>query len=149
VGEKYGLLFGYFDPKGGVRGVLVSAALRKDRWYHLAAFRAGKLQGIYVDGLPARPIVNFPGEEPAASRGENAFVVTSWKTAMSGAPFRGAIDEVAIYDRALPAEEIALHHRYGLVGRGYLSDGSGDACDGCPHDPERTGPGAKGCGNAP
>ncbi|MFH1726575.1 MAG: thrombospondin type 3 repeat-containing protein, partial [Elusimicrobiota bacterium] len=47
----------------------------------------------------------------------------------------GAIDEVAIYDRALTAEEIQRHYRNGLNGSAYMGDGAPDACDNCPSAP--------------
>ncbi|MFH1724439.1 MAG: LamG-like jellyroll fold domain-containing protein [Elusimicrobiota bacterium] len=49
-----------------------------------------------------------------------------------GRCFDGAIDEAAIYDRALSAQEISAVYEAGLAGHGYAADGVGDACDNCP-----------------
>ena len=51
--------------------------------------------------------------------------------------FKGGIDEVAIYNRVLTAEEIQQHYQSGFTGNAYTGDGAGDACDNCPftHNP--------------
>jgi hypothetical protein len=51
-----------------------------------------------------------------------------------GDDFNGLIDEVAIYERALKAEEVQQHYHNGLFGYGYFADGVGDECDNCPYD---------------
>jgi RNA polymerase sigma factor (sigma-70 family) len=83
------------------------------RWIHVAATRdRDRLARIYVDGLevaqqktPVAPPVAF------AASGENALLIGA---AMNGpAPaspserFVGSLDELLIYDRALPPEEVA------------------------------------------
>ncbi|MFH1725189.1 MAG: thrombospondin type 3 repeat-containing protein [Elusimicrobiota bacterium] len=46
--------------------------------------------------------------------------------------FLGLIDEVAVYDRAVSAEEIRASYEAELAGHGGPGDGVGDACDNCP-----------------
>ena len=46
--------------------------------------------------------------------------------------FNGTLDEIAIWDRTLTAEEIQALYNNGLAGHGYTGDGVGDACDNCP-----------------
>ena len=61
--------------------------------------------------------------------------------------FKGVIDEVAIFNRALTPQEIQQHYKNGLMSQGYFTDGIGDACDSCPNDPKNDIDGDGVCGD--
>jgi len=104
-------------------------------WHHIVGTYDGASAKLYVDGLLVSSgnydknigysnapvhigIIRFPPDNPNGIWG----------------PFNGIIDEVAIYNRALSEKEIQQYYSNGLNGFGYLSDGTGDACDACPFE---------------
>jgi len=110
---------------------LSSASHSNNQWYHVVGIYNGTDLLIYVNGIlegsnNIGPVIASTG--PASLRiGNNLQSDHGGKGV-----FDGLIDEVAIYDRALSAEEIQQHYQNGLNGFGYQSDGIGDACDNCP-----------------
>jgi hypothetical protein len=100
-------------------------------WYHLAATYDGSHVRMYVDGVMeyespvTGTIVHNTGRDLDIGR----------YGYQNNQKFRGLIDEAAIYDRALDADEIRQHYENGLASHGYLSDGVGDACDNCWYIP--------------
>ncbi|MHC4067586.1 MAG: LamG-like jellyroll fold domain-containing protein, partial [Planctomycetota bacterium] len=86
-------------------------------WYHIALVREGSLWTFYLDGVPNGTVADSTTIEDAA-----APLTIGW--AEGGSAFRGSIDEVAIYNRALTADEIQHHHQNGLAGHGYIGAGT-------------------------
>jgi hypothetical protein len=88
----------------GVRA-LAAVAPEPGRWYHIAGVRdvrAGSLT-LYVDGQPAGTAYSCDG-------GPGAGNTVIGRAKFNGGPvdfWRGAIDQVHLYDRALPAAEVA------------------------------------------
>ncbi|ALG15030.1 glycoside hydrolase [Kibdelosporangium phytohabitans] len=88
----------------GVRA-LAPVAPEAGRWYHIAGVRdvrAGSLT-LYVDGEPAGTAYSCDGGPGAGS-------TVIGRAKFNGGPvdfWRGAIDQVHLYDRALPAAEVA------------------------------------------
>nr|WP_042181885.1 LamG-like jellyroll fold domain-containing protein [Kibdelosporangium sp. MJ126-NF4]CTQ88348.1 Beta-galactosidase (EC 3.2.1.23) [Kibdelosporangium sp. MJ126-NF4] len=88
----------------GVRAV-APAAPEPGRWYHLAGVRdvrTGSLT-LYVDG-------NQAGTASSCDGGPGAGNTVIGRAKYNGGPvdfWRGAIDQVHLYDRALPASEVA------------------------------------------
>ena len=70
-------------------------------WHHLALVRDGEQVTAYLDGSPAPGVV--AGSLPAGP-----------KRIAFAAGFEGKLDEIAIYNRALPPGEIARHHRLAI-----------------------------------
>ncbi|MFH1723797.1 MAG: LamG-like jellyroll fold domain-containing protein [Elusimicrobiota bacterium] len=97
-----------------------------NHWHHVAMSYDGSAIRIYIDGSEVGSV------EQAGNvyrDGEDLFVGRSG----GGWPiYHGLIDELAIYGRALRADEIVRHYRNGLGAHGYFGDGLGDACDNCP-----------------
>ena len=102
-----------------------TAALSTGTWHHLVGVKNSTHVSIFVDGVLAN------SKEAVFAMHTNNEPVRIGRLARYGY-FSGKIDEVAIYNRALTAEEIQQHYQNGLAGLGYLSDGIGDACDNCP-----------------
>jgi hypothetical protein len=78
-----------------------SLALAPATWAHLVFVRGGTSVRIYINGaLAGESIVNAIPPDSSATCGFGSF---------HGMPSDGELDEVAIYDRALGAAEIAAH----------------------------------------
>jgi uncharacterized repeat protein (TIGR01451 family) len=73
---------------------------------HIVVTRTGTAFRLYVDGVE---LANGTGTLVAPSGGGRIAQV-------GGAPFRGVVDEVAVYPRALSAARIAAHHQAGRGG---------------------------------
>ena len=90
-----------------LRNVLVGRTRIKLRtWYHVALVRAGRKVAVYLNANPAPEIAG----EAAAARGAGGPQVFVGGRSDGFANFEGKIDEVAVFDRPLSAEEIAAHY---------------------------------------
>ena len=97
-----------FDLTSSVSGTLVSQkTLAPGVWHHVAATYDGAAMRIYIDGVK-------DGNEKARTGAVDPSTGEVWighgdrETGQAWSyPFRGMIDEVQIYDRALSAQEVA------------------------------------------
>ncbi|MET7668371.1 LamG domain-containing protein [Micromonospora luteifusca] len=99
----------------GVAGQLASVdgrtVVTPDEWHHVAAVYDGSTISVYLDGRldGSAPTKVDPtdgaGSLKLGARGDDA-----------GARLAGMLDEVAVYDHALTAGEIAQHHSVGTTG---------------------------------
>ncbi len=104
LGVRFGTL--YFAISDGADGAMVSgdeAAVIDGKWHHLAAVWEGIAAGgalkIYLDGQQKYETVSSI----------SAIQSRNWTLDIGGAgqmPFRGSIDEVSLFDRALTSSEI-------------------------------------------
>jgi Concanavalin A-like lectin/glucanases superfamily len=105
--------------KSGTSAILSgTTALTDGQWHHIAAVRdAGTGEvSLYVDGAKEDSAnVTYTGgfDSPTAA------LNIGWLNRAAGFHFSGAIDEVALYDRALSAVEILQHYTDGEAGTGY------------------------------
>jgi hypothetical protein len=76
------------------------------QWHHIALVDSGGQLSLYVDGIldPATPIAYIPGPTPRDVTSIGAIVRDSG--ASVAAYFRGAVDEVAVWERNLSQDEI-------------------------------------------
>ena len=90
---------------------LISSRLKTDGWYHIAGTFDGNTQILYINGIQidSRP---FDRIKRTTNRINIGIVV--W-----GGCFKGLIDEVAIYKRALTANEIK-HHYESIIEENHL-----------------------------
>lgn len=110
-----------FEVKDGVRHVGPSSTLTAveaiGKWYHVVGVRdtATKTINLYVNGLLEGSVVDttFDTTNKANLR------IGSHPACHATEYFDGTIDEVAIYKRALSAEEIQQHYEDGLSGLGH------------------------------
>ncbi|MFH1724060.1 MAG: LamG-like jellyroll fold domain-containing protein [Elusimicrobiota bacterium] len=116
------------NPDGGLRAYVVNengtsfalnsppGSVRRDAWQHVAAVYDGAKLRIYIDGAEA-------ASRDAYGRLRHNDYPLSIGRWYSGdpSPFIGLIDEAAVYDRALSADEVAAHHAAGSAG--YCSGG--------------------------
>jgi hypothetical protein len=76
-------------------------------WHHLALVRDGNKVNIYLDGNSIPEI----SREASGDFSSGADDILIGRRADDSPTFEGRIDEVAIYSRALTAEEIAAHYK--------------------------------------
>jgi hypothetical protein len=102
----------------GTTGSVASPdAVPMNEWFHLAATYDGSTIKTYVNGVEkASQAVSTPAPLP-----ETLGNIYIGAPEFSNHSFLGLIDEVAIWDHALSAEEIERHYQNGLAGQGYLS----------------------------
>ena len=107
---------GFGDDLSGVGTI----SLADGSWHHVVAVRDGSTTDniIYVDGVEQGRVnhiyaVGFSSATAALNIG--------WLDSNSVFPFDGLIDEIALYDRALPLAEIQEHRDAGLAGDDYCS----------------------------
>ena len=96
-------------PGGDV--VVSEAALMPNVWYHLAVTRTDREVALYVNGKPE-------GHGSASPQYDEPATTALWLGANhAGIPsFRGWLDEIAFYDRALTAEEVKSMYQSREVG---------------------------------
>jgi hypothetical protein len=99
-GDALGIGGGRLFFSAGAARLQSDAEVPLKTWVHAALVREGKQVRVYVDGVPV-----ISGEAPPAS-GESGRVYVGGKAAAAES-FEGKLDEIAIYPRALPANEIA------------------------------------------
>jgi hypothetical protein len=103
---------GVFSPQFGVSS---PQTISMNQWYHLAFTYDGTTSKLYVNG-----------EEKASSTTSAGAITSTAGNIYIGKPefanhsFTGSIDEVAIWDNALPAADILQHYQNGLSGLGYI-----------------------------
>ncbi len=111
-------------PLDGVAGRPTLAGLKDGSTHHVAAtYRASTGEKtIWVDGAEAFTTVLTPGDTITSGG-----IATAYIGNMSGRrePFTGVLDEVAIWERALNAAEIADHRSLTQGGGDYFSGGGG------------------------
>jgi hypothetical protein len=95
--------FDYRSPSGALHMLVGSGAntgvdIPRDTWTHLAIVRAGNVYSVYKNGTLAASATDHSPDLPTAGQ---------WQfSGRSGFIYRGGLDEVQLYDRALSAAEI-------------------------------------------
>jgi hypothetical protein len=87
-------------------------ALTTDTWYHLAGVRDGNILKVYVDGISG-----IPDSEIFETISPDNLTIGALDCCGHGphALFKGIIDDVRIYDRALSAEEILALYKEEII----------------------------------
>jgi hypothetical protein len=94
----------------GASTVSSPATLALGRWIHVAGTWDGATARVYVDGVAV-------ASTPAPTLPSNTLALRIGGDSTGGNRFDGLIDEVAVYDRALSAAEIADIVTHGSAGR--------------------------------
>jgi hypothetical protein len=105
---------GYDDLNNTYSEVLSTDPLSQGEWHHIVATADGTTMSVYIDGVPNNSIPQLypPVLNPGLIIGDD-----TW-----GRHFDGTIDEMAIYNRVLTAEEIQGHYENGLI-QGHYENG--------------------------
>lgn len=101
---------------GGVNGM---NSIHDGNWHHLAAVREGNTGHtlLYVDGeLQADSTRTYANDFTAD---DHVQIANLYKDFTNKYFFKGKLDEIAIYKRALTADEIRGHYVHGLSGENY------------------------------
>ncbi|MEM7262399.1 MAG: LamG-like jellyroll fold domain-containing protein [Planctomycetota bacterium] len=105
------------DTSGADGEFLVSEpAMTDGLWHHAVGVRdvASNQMKVYVDGvLSAQRSEGFVGDFASSE----APLTVGWLGSGDGFPFRGELDEIALYDRALSDEEVTDHFLRGSAGQ--------------------------------
>jgi Concanavalin A-like lectin/glucanases superfamily/Putative Ig domain/Bacterial Ig domain len=113
-----GVLRGFVGNAGGNSTVIASNhfALTSNRWYHLAFTYDGTtgLQTLYVDGAFA---TNAVANQPIGYDTNTVTMGMQYYAGFNTWYFSGIQDEVAFYNRALTATEIASIYNAGAAGK--------------------------------
>jgi hypothetical protein len=110
----------YISTNGSFAGsvtlqVEAAGALALDQWYHVAAvLDAGNSMTVYTNGVVATNIMTGVPEEIHSSSA--AVWIGQYHGVWDTTQFKGRIDEVAVYNRALSASEIEAHYTNGVFG---------------------------------
>jgi hypothetical protein len=90
-------------------------AVSMNQWHHLAFTYDGTTAKMYVNGVEKSSTAGAGG--PIAQTAGNIYI---GKPEFANHSFTGSIDEVAIWDNALPGTDILKHYQNGLLGLGYI-----------------------------
>jgi hypothetical protein len=87
------------------------------RWHHIVAQRSGGRLELYVDGVPTQPVTPPSAlvTEPCRVLLGRLKPVPRPTGSVHSRPFVGLIDELALYNRPLAAEEVRLHFELGTA----------------------------------
>jgi hypothetical protein len=90
------------------------------RWHHIVAQRTGGRLELYVDGVPTPPVMppSALATEPCRVLLGRLKPVPRLTGRVHSRPFVGLIDELALYNRPLAADEIRSHYELGTVDGG-------------------------------
>lgn len=111
-------LYRWPTGRGGGDNMFSDAIYVPYRWHHLVAQLAGDRMELYLDGAVQASQPIGPGGSTAPCQvilGRLTTLTSFPELHHTGfrRPFVGLMDEVALYDRPLSAEEIRAHHRLG------------------------------------
>jgi len=112
----------YFDRQSGAPGnyFTSSASITAGQWHHVAVVMDNGLHTVsfYINGT--EQIVHNYNDYFSGPIGQ----VTVGADISTGIPnfLHGMIDEVAVYNTAIPRDTIEEHYEKGLLGLGYLDD---------------------------
>lgn len=119
------------DSLGNSQSIYGEKPLSDGQWHHIVGVRDADVDtlSLYVDGIGKSVSKSYSGDFVGTDPIYIGYYIGSYH-------FRGLLDEVAIYKRALTVQEVMEHWNSG-TGRNYCSgdsdgDGIGDDNDNCP-----------------
>jgi hypothetical protein len=101
--------------------VVAQEYILDNQWHHVAGtFDVDGMRSkicIYIDGVLSSEITELPFQIAQNTRAVN--LAFSWGKGIPTRFYRGSIDELGVYNRALTFNEIQQHYQNGLRGLGY------------------------------
>ncbi len=115
-GQGGGQLYFFINGPGTGPVFLASGPFQPatNQWYHLAVTRGANVFGLFVDGTTV-----YTGTNALAVPSVNAPLAIG---AGQGFYFKGALDEISLYNQALPPGEISAIYQAGSGGKCSLAD---------------------------
>ena len=118
----------YYDSTGTARMYLIVIAndLNNGQWHHVAFADdyISRSPKMYVDGVlqTSNSHLLYYNRLPSSANADNMFIGSRGDFADYFNYFKGDIDEVAVFNRALTASEIQQMYNNGLAGKGYCEE---------------------------
>jgi hypothetical protein len=108
-----------------------------NRWYHLVAQRSGGRLELYVNGVPTQPVSpqSLSASEPCRLLLGRLKPIPRPSGRVHSRPFVGLIDELALYNRPLAAEEVRRHYNLGTSTERSSEPGTGRPSSRAEPDP--------------
>ncbi|MEV7968783.1 LamG-like jellyroll fold domain-containing protein [Sphaerisporangium sp. NPDC088356] len=105
---------------GSANPITSAGAVNNGQWHHVALSGDGSSQTLYLDGQAVGTRNGtIDHRDQFSTRLGSGYASGSWPASVSSMqmfPFKGDIDEVAIYGRSLAAAEIRAHFEAGTAG---------------------------------
>jgi hypothetical protein len=88
-----------------------------NRWHHIVAQKSGGRLELYVDGVQSQPVTpqSAAASEPCRLLLGRLKPIPRPSGRVHSRPFVGSIDELALYNRPLAAEEVQRHYELGTA----------------------------------
>nr|WP_281404277.1 LamG-like jellyroll fold domain-containing protein [Streptomyces roseirectus] len=108
-----GKLNGKFFSSGlGTAKVASADSVTDDQWHHAVVTATGTAQTLYLDGVQAATLTGAVNHQSNTRTYIGAGFAKNWPAAPADASyFTGQIDEVAVYQHGLSADQVAEHYR--------------------------------------
>ena len=104
----------WFSYSGSHGEFYSNTELSLNQWHHVACTFDGTNARIYIDGVLDKTSAAVSGSISTSTH--PLLIGTFWPEVYPGVySFRGELDEVEIYDRALTADEIKAHYKAGIT----------------------------------
>jgi signal transduction histidine kinase len=103
-GNDLGFVIG--DARAGLRWLIVHDVLATGRWIHLAAVSGSTGMRLHVNGVPLLPVHPYTGSFAEAAPDGACYLGKSVTPQDREPTFRGAVDEVRVWNYARSPEEI-------------------------------------------
>ncbi|GII62115.1 hypothetical protein Skr01_22000 [Sphaerisporangium krabiense] len=115
-----GKLRGRYWAAGAAGPITTSGTVNNGQWHHVALSGDGSTQTLYLDGQAVGTRSGaIDHRDQAYTRVGSGYASSSWPSSTGSTqvfPFKGDIDEVAVFGRSLPAAEIKAHYQAGVAG---------------------------------
>ena len=105
--------------------------INDNTWHYFVITRTNNVFKMYIDAIQTGGDLNLPSYSMVNS--DQQLYMGAMPGPSTYWPLNGVLDEVAIYNRALTANEIQQQYNNGLAGKGYTTEvcnGIDDDCDG-------------------
>ena len=98
------------DGSGSWHGgwTLSSQSIQASTWYHIAGVWDGTTMRIYINGVQDPTTYSYTGTGPSTSYTYGAYIGEFYESAYER--LNGTLDELKLYNYALPAESITAHY---------------------------------------
>lgn len=108
----------FWTTAGTAAPITTSGTVNDGQWHHVALTSDGTTQTLYLDGEKvgtlAGQVVHRDTKFAYVGHGMGNSGWPATLSSLGNFPFTGKIDEVAIYQRPLHADTVALHHQAGV-----------------------------------